>query len=76
MDFTIIAQYLEPFILLARFDKSAFHLIEIYTMNSIIHFSNKSALEILADNRGFGKYQTQTTQFLNALFAFVAVKEP
>ena len=37
-------------------DKSAFHLIEIYTVNSIIHFSKKSALEILADNRGFGKY--------------------
>ena len=31
----------EPFILLARFDKSAFHLIEIYTVISIIHFSNK-----------------------------------
>ena len=38
-------------------DKSAFHLIEIYTVNSIIHFSKKSALEILADNRGFGKYR-------------------
>ena len=55
----------EPLILLARFDKSAFHLIEIYTVNSIIHFSNKLALEILADNRAFGKYQTQLCSLLS-----------
>ena len=71
MDFTIIAQYLDIRTLthelkrvetwtlytFGAVDKSAFHLIEIYTVNSIIHFSKKSALEILADNRGFGKYR-------------------